>query len=77
MDKTQTAPTPPTHRARLTDEIKSRGRVKSLFALAIDLSIPYPKANELVRQLERAGQVNVERPAPGQPLVITWTGGDQ
>jgi hypothetical protein len=67
-------PTPPPNRIRLRDEIASRKVTRSLFALAVDLSIPYPKASEYLRDLERSGQVQVTRYCPGYPLVITWIG---
>ena len=66
---------PPTNRTRLQQAISQRGRVVSLFALAVELSIPYPKASEYLRQMESSRLVEVTRVRPGVPLVIDWKGG--
>ena len=63
-----------THRTRLEAEIRQRGRTKSLFALAMDLSIPYPQAYRHLKWLQETGRVEVIQYCPGYPLIITWKG---
>lgn len=59
----------PCYREKLLEELEARETVQSLFQLAVELGIPYPKAHMHIRRLERAGIITVNRNAC-RPMTI-------
>ena len=59
--------------AMILAEVDRGGRVRSLFALTVDLCVDYRNAHKRVTLLEAAGLLRVERDARGrgQPLVLS------